>query len=198
MRQHQNAGLTIIQRREIKRLYQQEQVSVQQLKKIYQVSEPTIRKWVKRDNPYDLSSRPHRISTVITESYRQAVLDYRKANDHHGPIQIAYHLKAQYAFANRGTVLKILQEQKLTTAKKGNKAENHLPVGRHRIQMDVQQLPVVAGGSGFEYKISLIHLATRFKYSEIHPKANSRLLRDVFERALDVLPPFLESGQIMP
>lgn len=56
--------------------------------------------------------------------------------------------------------------------------------------MDFQQLPAIKGQSGFEYKISVIHLATRFKYSEIHPNATSKLAKEVLERAVDKLPPF--------
>jgi hypothetical protein len=58
------------------------------------------------------------LPSVITEPYRQAVLDYRKDHPHHGPIRIAHQLKDHYPFANRGTVLKILQQKQLTTAKK--------------------------------------------------------------------------------
>lgn len=66
----------------------------------------------------------------------------------------------------------------------------HIPVGRHRVQMDVQQLPAIKGSKGFEYKISLIHLSTRFKYSEIHPDITSQICADVFERAVQMMPPF--------
>jgi transposase InsO family protein len=56
--------------------------------------------------------------------------------------------------------------------------------------MDFQQLPAIKGESGFEYKISVIHLSTRFKYSEIHSEATSKLAAEVLERAVDKLPPF--------
>ena len=135
---------------------------------------------------------------MITEPYRQAVLDYRKDHPHHGPIRIAHQLKEDYPFANRGTVLKILQAQQLTKPKPGKKADNHLPVGRHRVQMDLQQLPCIEGESGFEYKISMIHLATRFKYWEIHREATTENIALVFQRALDALPPFLGSGLTTP
>lgn len=65
-------------------------------------------------------------------------------------------------------------------------------MGRHRVQMDVQQLPAIAGGQGFEYKISLIPRRTRMKYSEIHPECTSRLVADVLERARQRLPPFFQ------
>jgi hypothetical protein len=198
MRQHKNAALTIAQRIEIKRLYQQENKAVSQLALTYQVSEATIRKWTKRESPFDLPSTAHQLPSVITEPYRQAVLNYRKDQPHHGPIRIAHQLKEDYPFANRGTVLKILQEKQLTRPKQGKKADNHLPVGRHRVQMDVQQLPCIEGESGFEYKISIIHLATRFKYSEIHAQATTENIALVFQRALDALPPFLGSGLTTP
>jgi hypothetical protein len=72
------------------------------------------------------------MATVLTNEYRQAVLNYRQENPDHGPIRIACELKGQYNFANWGTVLKILQQKRLTVAKQGNKVENHLPVGRYR------------------------------------------------------------------
>jgi hypothetical protein len=56
----------------------------------------------------------------------------------------------------------------------------------------VQQLPAVAGGHSFEYKVSLIHLRTRLKYSEIHPQCTSAVVADVVERALPRLPPFFQ------
>jgi hypothetical protein len=106
MRQHKNAALMIAQRREIKRFHQQEKKAVSQLAHTYQVSEATIRKWSKRESPFDLPSRAHQLPQVITEPYRQAVLDYRKDQPHHGPIRIDDQLKQDYPFANRGTVLK--------------------------------------------------------------------------------------------
>ena len=67
---------------------------------------------------------------------------------------------------------------------------NKIPVGRHRVQMDIQQLPAIKGSKGFEYTVSLIHLSTRFKYSEIHSEATSKICAEVFKRALQILPPF--------
>lgn len=63
-------------------------------------------------------------------------------------------------------------------------------VGRFRAQMDVQQLPALEGKHEWEYKISVIHLATRMKYSEIHPHATTKLMAQVLTRARDRLPPF--------
>lgn len=65
-----------------------------------------------------------------------------------------------------------------------------IPVGYHRVQMDIQELPAIKGQAGREYKISVIHLRTRLKYSEIHPQATSRQVAAVLERSLSRLPPF--------
>jgi transposase InsO family protein len=62
-----------------------------------------------------------------------------------------------------------------------------------RLHMDIQQLPAIEGSQGYEYKISLIDLATRVKYCEIHPESNSETVAAVFQRALDSLPPCLSS-----
>lgn len=64
--------------------------------------------------------------------------------------------------------------------------------------MDIQQLPAKKGQQGYEYKISLIHLNTRVKYSEIHADSSSETVAGVFQRSLDVLPPFLSSFPTMP
>lgn len=56
--------------------------------------------------------------------------------------------------------------------------------------MDIQQLPAIEGSSGFDYKISIIHLATRMKYSEIHDNSETATIAGVFERSLERLPPF--------
>lgn len=58
------------------------------------------------------------------------------------------------------------------------------------MQLDIQQLPAVAGQHGYEYKVSFIHLRTRIKYSEIHPNHQSQTIASVVRRAQDVLPPF--------
>lgn len=46
------------------------------------------------------------------------------------------------------------------------------------------------GQRGREYKISVIHLRTRLKYSEIHAQATSRQVAAVLERSVSRLPPF--------
>lgn len=56
--------------------------------------------------------------------------------------------------------------------------------------MDVQQLPAIEGKHPWEYKISVIHLTTRMKYSEIHPRDTSKVMAQVLSRARDRLPPF--------
>ncbi len=63
-------------------------------------------------------------------------------------------------------------------------------MGKHRAQMDWQQLPAIKGNRGFAYKISIIHLSTRIKYSEIHHDHNTRTLAGFLVRAMDRLPPF--------
>lgn len=63
-------------------------------------------------------------------------------------------------------------------------------MGRHRGQMDWQQLPAVEGGTGFKYKVSLIHMSTRIKYSEILDDYKSESLARFIETAMDRLPPF--------
>ena len=63
-------------------------------------------------------------------------------------------------------------------------------MGRHRVQLDVQVVPAIKGGRGREYKISVIHLRTRMKYSEIHTTASSKRIAEVLRRSIGRLPPF--------
>jgi transposase-like protein len=198
MRHHKNAALTQRQRAEIRRLYASKKHTLQSLAERYGVHRDTIRKWAYRPSSEDHSSAPKQPYRVVTEEYRQAVCAYRAEHPGHGAIRIAEALRSRFPEANRGTVGHILREQRLTRPPSKKAPPSHLPVGRHRLQMDVQQLPAIKGASGFEYKISIIHLATRVKYSEIHPKATSRIVAAVFERAIKVLPPFLSSGPTTP
>lgn len=199
MNLHAQAALTIRQRQEIKVLYEQEQLSIRQLARRFGVNPTTIQRWVGRDCPLDKSSAPVHHATVITPEYRMAVLDYRKAHSTHGPIRIAQAVHDRFPSAHRGTVLRILQEEGLTRPpRKQRKPRTPIPVGRHRIQMDIQQLPAVEGNKGFEYKITAIHLRTRLKYSEIHADHTSETVAGVLRRALDLLPPFSSSGPTTP
>ena len=199
MKLHAQAALTIKQRQEVRRLHLEEKISIRKLAERFKVNPTTIQRWIHRESPLDRSCAPLKRRTVITQSYREAVVKYRNAYPHHGPIRIAHELKRDFPQANRGTVLSILQQEGLTRPAKGaGKTQKHIPVGRHRIQMDIQQLPAIQGDKGFEYKISAIHLRTRYKYSEIHQDRNSATVAGVLKRALDLLPPFSSSGPTTP
>lgn len=75
-----------------------------------------------------------------------------------------------------------------TCAKK--RTSRPINVGRHRVQRAIQYLPAIKGGLRREYKISLIHLRTHMKYSEIHPSMRSKRVSEVLQRAVKRLPPF--------
>lgn len=200
MKLHSNAALTEAQRRQVKRLFEAEGVSVKELAGRFCVHQNTIRRWIHRDSPEDRSCTPKHLHRVVTPEYVEAVVKDREQNPHHGAIRIAQALQQRFPFAHRGTVGIILKQHGLThpLKAKGEHPPWRIPVGHYRLQMDVQQLPSVRGGSGFEYKISLIHLSTRWKYSEIHGDADSETVAGVYRRALDNLPPFLLPGPTMP
>jgi transposase len=107
---HSNAALTIPQRIEVKRLFEIEKVSVSELANRFCVGESTIRKWIGRHSPEDKSSAPHQKRQVVTDDYRQAVIEYRKAQPTHGARRIAFELKAEYPIAHRGTAAIILKK----------------------------------------------------------------------------------------
>lgn len=190
MKQHANAALTVAKRKQVKWLFENQPLSIAELSRRFQVHRDTIRKWIYRDSPFDKPSA-ERKKRVITAEYEQAVKEYRRANPHHGAIRIASALQAEFPFANRGTVSLILKKHGLTKKAKARRKTNwKIPVGRHRLQCDIQELPAIKGNKGFEYKISFIHLRTRWKYSEIHPDCQTETIAGVYQRALDNLPPF--------
>jgi len=191
MQLHANAKLTLVQRREVRRLRLEEKTSIRKLALLFHVSPKTIQYWMRREVALDKSSAPLHHFTVVTPEYRAAVIAYRGEHQSHGAVRIANALRSQYPQANRGNVLRILQAERLTQKPSRPKRERHpIPVGRHRIQMDVQTLPAVKGEKKREYKITLIHLATRVKFSEIHSNRTSETLVAVFQRALVELPLF--------
>jgi hypothetical protein len=198
MKIHANATLTIRQRQDIRRLFLRG-ASIRDLAAQFHVNPTTVSRWAHRDDPHDRSCAPRQPRTTITQEYRQAVLAYRAEHPTHGPIRIAWALEARFPQAHRGTVLRILQDAKATKRAERKPRERHpIPVGRHRVQVDIQQLPAIAGGSGFEYKITAIHLRTRLKYSEIHPDHQSETVAGFLRRAMDRLPPFTWPGRTTP
>ena len=190
MKLHARAKLTIENRKEVKRLHANG-ISIRKLAERFHVTPKTIHYWVRSDSPLDKTSAPIRHRTVITEDYRRAVVAYRQAYPSHGPITIAQSLVDTYPQAKKGTIHRILQQEGLIrTDTQKRRSTKPINVGRHRIQMDIQLLPAVKGGKKREYKISLIHLATRVKYSEICANHKSETVLEVFKRATDYLPPF--------
>lgn len=199
MKLHSNAALTQKQRKEVQRLYATGQYSYPQLGTQFATSCKTIAKWAKRTQVEDHASAPKVPFCRVTPAYRQAVIDYRQANPRHGPVRIEYELRAEHGPYAFSTVRLILRDAALLQPARPKRTKpKSLPVGRHRTQMDVQQLPAIEGGSGFEYKISIIHLSTRIKYSEIHPSYDSVTIAGVFQRSFDALPPFLSPSPTMP
>lgn len=190
MKQHANAALTIAKRKQVKQLFENQQLSITELARRFSVHRDTIRKWIGRDSPLDQVAG-ERKKRVVTPDYERAVSAYRQAHPTHGAIRIALALQSEFPFANRGTVALILKREGLTKKTRPRpRTKWKIPVGRHRLQCDVQELPAIKGGTGFEYKISFIHLRTRWKYSEIHPDCTTETVAEVYQRALDNLPPF--------
>lgn len=128
---------------------------------------------------------------MITQACEQGVLAYRQEYSTYGSIRIAQALQAEFPQVQRGTIARILRQAQLTQTPQPKPEKWKIPVGRHRVQMDVQQLPAIEVGQGFEYKISLTHLSTRVKYSEIHSECTRKIVAGVFQRDLDQLPFFI-------
>jgi len=195
---HGGAALTLKQRTEVRRLHREEGISIRKLAQRFGVNPSTIQVWTHRDCPLDRSAAPHHPRRTVTSTYRAAVMACRKEHPAWGPIRIAAALKGDFPQADRGTVYSLLRQEQLTRPQRPKREPNPIPVGRHRVQLDIQQLPAIEGGKGFEYKISMIHLRTRLKYSEIHPEATAATVAEVLQRGLERLPPFFSSSRTTP
>jgi len=119
------------------------------------------------------------------------VLRFRRQHPTWGTRRLRDELRRYFPTATRRVIQHILRvaRQQQPGPRHRRRFRRPIPVGRHRVQMDVQQLPAITGG-GYEYKITVIHLRTRMKYSEIHRDHRSRTMAAVLRRALDRLPPF--------
>lgn len=191
MRLHKNASLTIRQRIEVKRLHEAEGISLRALALRFRVNLSTIQRWVHRPSPLDLSSTPERKRQGLTLAQQEALRRYRKDNPEAGPKTIAINLAPVHGVMNPITIYRYLKGQNLIKpAKKKPPTIRPLRVGKHRLQMDVQQLQAIEGGEKFEYKLSVIHMATRMKYSEIHPSISSEVVVSFLRKALAHMPPF--------
>lgn len=194
MKTHKNSSLTVRQRSSVKLLYASGAYTRTALAARYGVCLKTISKWISRSEVSDLSSAPKQPRRSITAAFQQAVIAYREdpLTEHHGVVRISEALKAEHSCSNASNVYLVLKRLKLTKASKvRDKApRKSIPVGKHRTQMDIQQLPPIKGSQVIEYKISIIHLSTRMKYSEIHDNYRTETIAKVYEHALDTLPPF--------
>lgn len=123
---------------------------------------------------------------------KAAVLRTRTAHPTWGTRRLVHELRRYLPGISRHHVRHILRvaRRQQPGPERRRRCRHPIPVGWHRVQMDIQQLPAIAGGTGFAYKISLIHLRTRLKYSEIHPNHRTRTVAAVLQRAQEWLPPF--------
>ena len=198
MQIHGNAKLTIKQREAVRRLHHEERRTIAFLSRDFGVSPNTILKWVHRESPFDCKMPSSKRKRIVEEDYRQAIIEYRKQHPNHGNLRIAQELRETYPHARPSTILRVLQQGGLIVARTAEKREKKpLKTGNYRVQMDAQQLPAVEESKGYEYKISVIQLKTRMKYSEIHSERNTAVVAEVLEKALSRLPPFFWCRQIM-
>ena len=114
---HRNAALTIRQRKMVQELYE-EGHSISSLSRRFGVNRKTIERWAKRDHVEDIPSGPKNPRRVVTSAYKAAVITHRRTHPDHGPITIAFHLKGEFPFANRGTIQQILQVEGLSGKRK--------------------------------------------------------------------------------
>jgi transposase len=191
---HGNAALTVREREEVQRRHREGGESIRHLADRYRVNPSTIQRWIHRDSVLDLTSGPKQPRRGLTPEQQAAIRRYRAENPRAGAITIAAGLREEFGKLSPATMGRFLRAEGLARpTEKKVRVRQPLRVGRHRLQMDIQELPAIRGKSGFEYKISILHMATRMKYSEIHPRMSSELVVETLQRALAHLPPFFFS-----
>ena len=155
MRLHKNATLPPKQRQRIKALHLTGKHTKASLARLFGVNRKTVAKWIERKELSDKSSRPPSKPSKVTDAFKEAVKTNRQnpLTSHHGKVRIAYELAPEYGCSNPSNVYKALQHLHLNRAKTAiDKQVQTIPTGKHRTQMDIQQLPAIAGNEGFEYK----------------------------------------------
>jgi transposase len=193
MKLHGKAALTVKQRQEVKRL-RDKGASYRSLARRFGVQVTTIWRWAHRDSPLDLSTAPRRVRKALSQEQTDAIRAYRHDNSQAGARTIASSLSRTHGLMSHATISRFLQREGLTHPPvKSRKEGKPLTVGRHRLQMDIQQLPAIEGGEKFEYKVTIIHMATRMKYSNIYPTMSADVVVQALEESLAHLPPFFFS-----
>jgi transposase len=110
MQLHGNARLTRRQRAELQRLHREEQWSIRKLAAHFKVNASTVQRWAKRSGVEDRSSAPRQHGgSVVSATYREAVIAHRQAHPHHGPRRIAHELRQALPKINHVTVWRILK-----------------------------------------------------------------------------------------
>jgi transposase len=195
MHYHPKAALTSGQRARVQHLHRAG-MSQSALARQVGVHRHTIQRWIARPDTADRTGglRTHG-RRVVTDVYRDAVIAEWQAHPRHGPKRSAQDWRLRVPTANTATVWRILHAAGLTRRPPQKKRQRRpIPVGRHRVQLDIQELPAIRGSRGREDTIRLIHLRTRMKSAEIHPPGASRRSAGVLRRAIGRLPPFHLAG----
>jgi transposase InsO family protein len=194
MKLHANAKLTVHQRVRVRREHWEQGVSQRVLATRYGVNRTTIQRWVHRADPHDRPPGPRRDAAEADDpdDALAGAIAHRQAHPHYGTLRIVQERRRRGLASPTATTLwrKLRRRGLVGPRPRRPRTRRPIPTGRHRVQMDCQQLPAVAGDKGFAYKIAVIHTRTRCKYSEIHDNRRSGTVAGVLRRAVGKLPPF--------
>lgn len=90
MELHSKAALTLVQRREVRRLHVKEQRSFHELARRFHVSVTTAKRWATREDPNDRSCAPRHHAGVVTDELRQAAIEERTSHPEQGPSGVIF------------------------------------------------------------------------------------------------------------
>ena len=190
---HAQARTTPVLRAEIKA----STASQSQLAQQYNVSVATIRKWQRRDQPHDLSHRPHKLSTTLSPGQEAIVVELRKTlllplDDLLVVVREFINSKASRSGLERclqrhgvGS-LRELQRQTLGPSEPTVKTFKSYEPGF--LHLDIKYLPQMPDERARRYLFAAIDRATRWVYLRIYKDQSEASSTDFLRRLHQAAP----------
>ncbi len=180
---HSNAVTNL----QIRNLLNKSKLSAKQLSNLYKISEKTVKKWQKREQLTDKSSRPNTINYSLTELEQLIVINLRTitwwALD-----EITEAIAPDNPYAVRSAVYRTFVREGINTVpkKEKEKAKKFKEYDPGYLHIDVTYLPKINGVK--YYLFVAIDRATRTLYFEIYDAKTSDNAVDFLDKCIQFFP----------
>ncbi len=188
---HPNAKTTIQMRKMIKESKQ----SVAELARRLGLSPTTVRKWKKREDLEDRSSRPHRVRSALNAIEEWVICEVRRSTGL-GLDSLVEVLKPFIPRAERNNVVRCLRRHGILEEERKLKQQGKLPrrLGKFEecepgfVHVDVKYLPKLPGEKQRKMLFVAIDRATRFVYMSIKDKKDADSATEFLEGLVKAFP----------